>query len=208
MSTTARPVTLARIRRAYGALASLPRRCGRWMLGPPEDCVEIACNGPHGRYSYEGPLALEGRALPIADLEQVIAREHGDRFAIVIVRWVQQAAARTLVADVTLVFGVPWTLAERGSVRVLGHAGFELPLVADSLAELRSHATVVHLRAALRRAANALRCGALMARRLDDELRRDGRAIPAQLREVSALLRAHRGHDEATYCTSFDSSRM
>jgi hypothetical protein len=138
--------------------------------------------------------------VPEADLEQVIAREHGDRFAIVIVRSVRQSAARTLVADVTLVFGVPWTLEERGPVRVLGHSGFELPLAGESLAALRSQVTVTHLRAALRRTASALRCGAQMARRLDEELRRDGRAIPAQLREVASLVRD-------AHCTNFDSSR-
>jgi hypothetical protein len=201
MSARARAASLARLRSAYAVTASLPRRCGRWVIGPPGEAIELACNGPHGRWCYEGPLALEGRELPPTDLERVIEREHGDRFAIVIVRSVEEASARHLVADVTLVFGIPWTLAERRSIRVLGHGGFELPLGVEPLAVLRGQASVAHLRAALHGAARALRCGDAMARRLDEELRRDGRAIPAQLREVASLLRG-------AHCTNFDSSRM
>jgi hypothetical protein len=201
MIAKARPVTIARVRSAYGVLPSLPRRCGRWVIGPPGDSVAITCNGPHGRWCYEGPMALEHPELPPTDLERVIEREHGDRFAVVVVRSVEHTAARTLVADVTLVFGVPWTLAARGSIQVLGHSGFELPLAVEPLAALRSQANLAHLRAALHTAARALRCGDAMARRFDEELRRDGRAIPAQLREVAALLRG-------AHCSNFDSSRM
>jgi hypothetical protein len=133
---------------------------------------------------------VSARERSISRLERAIGLEHGDRFAIVAVRSVHEAAAPSMiVADVTLVFGDPWTLVEHGPTKVLGHAGFELPLDDELLATLRTQPTVLHLRATLLEAAR-LRYGDDMARRFLEELKHDGRAIPAQLREVSAVLRA------------------
>jgi hypothetical protein len=201
-------VTLRHLRKAYAALCEDDRapvgarpRVVHLDGGGPS--FELLTHGACGHWRYEGSLAIvegdlagqQGLDARTAEapglLEQLLMRTHGDRFAVALVRSVYGPVKGTaMVAEVTIVFAIPWLVLRTGEGAVLSHGSFELPMTSAQLDALRRCASVTRLWEEVARMAGARRArGADASSGLREELRRDGRKVHDQMREIASRVR-------------------
>jgi hypothetical protein len=200
-------VTLRQLRKAYSAISgdepATTNTLARVVrLNGEDPPIELVTHAPLKPWRYEGALAVSDGEFagqhkldpqsPDAPalLEYLIARDHGDRFPVVAVRSLDSTAhGLKLVAEVVIVFAIPWRVLAGSSGARLKHRAFELPLTREQMLELRECKTLAQLVRRLDEIAGFGGGGVVVAN-FRAELRYDGRNIEDQLRELRACLDA------------------